>query len=67
MIPKRKKKKYIRENILYHHPTLPMGEFAIGTNTTGIPGGERIWYRGETSDFDRRKGRTKLCGGVTIQ
>ena len=28
------KKKYIRENILYHHPTLPMGEFAIGTNTT---------------------------------
>lgn len=27
-------KKYIRENILYHHPTLPMGEFAIGTNTT---------------------------------
>lgn len=27
-------KKYIQENILYHHPTLPMGEFAIGTNTT---------------------------------
>ncbi len=25
---------YIRENILYHHETLPMGEFAIGTNTT---------------------------------
>ena len=25
---------YIRENILYHHDTLPMGEFAIGTNTT---------------------------------
>ena len=24
---------YIRENILFHHPTLPMGEFAIGTNT----------------------------------
>lgn len=25
---------YIRENILHHHETLPMGEFAIGTNTT---------------------------------
>lgn len=25
---------YIRENILHHHKTLPMGEFAIGTNTT---------------------------------
>ena len=23
-----------RDNILYHHETLPMGEFAIGTNTT---------------------------------
>ena len=27
-------KKYIRENILYHHESLPMGECAIGTNTT---------------------------------
>lgn len=27
-------KNYIRENILYHHESLPMGEFAIGTNTT---------------------------------
>jgi len=27
-------KKLIRENILFHHETLPMGEFAIGTNTT---------------------------------
>jgi aminopeptidase len=27
-------KKYIFENVLYHHETLPMGEFAIGTNTT---------------------------------
>ncbi|EET59891.1 hypothetical protein BRYFOR_08014 [Marvinbryantia formatexigens DSM 14469] len=25
---------YIRENVLFHHDTLPMGEFAIGTNTT---------------------------------
>ena len=27
-------KKYVRENVLYNHPTLPLGEFAIGTNTT---------------------------------
>lgn len=27
-------RKYIEENILFHHKTLPMGEFAIGTNTT---------------------------------
>lgn len=26
-------KEYIRENVLYRHPTLPLGEFAIGTNT----------------------------------
>lgn len=27
-------RKYVRDNVLYHHETLPMGEFAIGTNTT---------------------------------
>ncbi len=27
-------KKYIKDNLLFHHETLPMGEFAIGTNTT---------------------------------
>ncbi len=26
--------KYIRENLLFHHDSLPLGEFAIGTNTT---------------------------------
>ena len=26
-------KAYIHDNVLYKHPTLPMGEFAIGTNT----------------------------------
>ncbi len=29
-----KGKKYFLENVLYHHDTLPLGEFAIGTNTT---------------------------------
>lgn len=27
-------RKYIKENILFNHETLPIGEFAIGTNTT---------------------------------
>ena len=27
-------RRYIEENILFHHDTIPMGEFAIGTNTT---------------------------------
>lgn len=26
--------KYVREHVLYHHDFLPIGEFAIGTNTT---------------------------------
>ena len=26
-------RRYIRDNVLMHHETLPMGEFAIGTNT----------------------------------
>lgn len=25
---------YVHENVLFHHDTLPIGEFAIGTNTT---------------------------------
>lgn len=27
-------KNYIKENLMHHHNSLPMGEFAIGTNTT---------------------------------
>ena len=29
-----KNRKYIRDNVLFHHESLPLGEFAIGTNTT---------------------------------
>ncbi len=32
---------YIRENVLYHHDTLPMGEFAIGTNTAAYAMAEK--------------------------
>lgn len=27
-------RKYIKDNVLFHHESLPIGEFAIGTNTT---------------------------------
>ena len=27
-------RKYIKDNVLFHHDTLPLGEFAVGTNTT---------------------------------
>lgn len=30
----KRKQKYIKENVMYNHETLPIGEFAIGTNTT---------------------------------
>ncbi|MDO4167188.1 MAG: aminopeptidase [Eubacteriales bacterium] len=36
-----KNKKYIRDNLLFQHPTLPMGEFAIGTNTTAYAMGQK--------------------------
>ena len=29
-------RKYIRDNVLFHHERLPLGEFAIGTNTTAF-------------------------------
>ena len=32
----------IAENILYHHAFLPMGEFAIGTNTTAFAAARRL-------------------------
>lgn len=34
-------KKYIRDNVLFHHDSLPMGEFAIGTNTTAYVVGRK--------------------------
>ena len=33
---------YIRDNILFHHDTLPMGEFAIGTNTTAYAAAKKF-------------------------
>ena len=35
-------RKLIRENLLHNHDTLPMGEFAIGTNTTAYMAAKRL-------------------------
>ena len=35
-------RKFIEQNLLFHHATLPMGEFAIGTNTTAYVMGQRF-------------------------
>lgn len=34
-------RKYISDNVLHNHPTLPLGEFAIGTNTTAYVAGRK--------------------------
>ncbi len=34
-------RKYIRDNVLFHHDTLPIGEFAVGTNTTAYVAARR--------------------------
>lgn len=33
---------FLAENLLKHHPSLPLGEFAIGTNTTAFVMGEKF-------------------------
>lgn len=33
---KEKNRKFVRDNVLFHHESLPLGEFAIGTNTTAF-------------------------------
>lgn len=35
-------RRYVKENVLYHHEALPMGEFAIGTNTTAYVVSEKF-------------------------
>ena len=35
-------KAFIRENILFRHKTLPLGEFAIGTNTTAYVAAKKL-------------------------
>lgn len=41
-----KNKEYFKENVLYNHETLPMGEFAIGTNTRAYAMGRKMGIAG---------------------
>lgn len=40
-------KKFIEENILFNHKTIPIGEFAIGTNTTAYAMGQKYGIQGK--------------------
>jgi len=35
-------KRFVKENVLFNQPTLPLGEFAIGTNTTAYRMGQKF-------------------------
>lgn len=35
-------RRYVKENVLFHHDSLPMGEFAVGTNTTAYVAAKRF-------------------------
>ena len=39
-------RRYVRENVLMHHRTLPLGEFAVGTNTTAYMTAKRYGIEG---------------------
>lgn len=39
-------RRYLQENVLFHHKTLPMGEFAIGTNTMAYMMGKKYGIAG---------------------
>lgn len=39
--------KFVKENILFNHETVPMGEFAIGTNTTAYVMGQKYNIQGK--------------------
>lgn len=39
-------REYIKDNLLHKHPTLPLGEFAIGTNTTAYAAAKRYGIEG---------------------
>ena len=40
-------RRYIKDNVLMHHDTLPLGEFAVGTNTTAYMVAEKYGIGGK--------------------
>lgn len=53
---------FIKENILFRHKTLPLGEFAIGTNTTAYVAAKN-WVWSPNAHSDRREDGTAFCSG----
>ena len=51
-------RKYVKENVLFHHDTLPMGEFAIGTNTFAYAMAEKYQIGGKAPHSDRGENGT---------
>ena len=56
-------RRYIFDNVLKNHDTLPLGEFAIGTNTTAYAAGKKYGIEDKMPDSDRRENRTSFCSG----
>ena len=54
-------KEYFLDNVLYRHPTLPLGEFAIGTNTTAYVAAKKYNIADKMPILDRRENGTAFC------
>ncbi len=54
-------RKYIKENILHNRETLPIGEFAIGTNTTAYVMGRKFGIEAKLPILIAEKDRTAFC------
>lgn len=52
----------IVQGIMNGHETLPLGEFAIGTNTTAYAMAEKFGDPGPAADPDRGEDGTAFCG-----
>ena len=56
-------REYLKANVLYHYDTLPIGEFAIGTNTTAYMTAKKYDIGSRFPDSDRREDRSAFCSG----
>ena len=56
-------RKYIYDNVLKNHETLPLGEFAIGTNTTAYVVARKYGIEDKMPILIAEKTGTSFCGG----
>ena len=49
-------KAFIKQNLLYNRETLPMGEFAVGTNTTAYAMAQKFGILYQLPDVYKRQG-----------